>query len=106
MGAALLKLVPTVAGWVGAALAQARDKTAAQLERQAALAGSHVGLLLVGFWFYPAIANYVPALRESAGDGFQLLAASPDWYWQLLIGITFVVLGLGKAPKLKTERGT
>ncbi|MFC6631653.1 hypothetical protein [Microbulbifer taiwanensis] len=52
--------------------------------------------LLVAFWFYPAVANYVPVLRESASEGFQLLTASPEWYWQLLIGITLTVLGLGK----------
>lgn len=102
--AALLKLIPTVAGWIGTAVSTASDKTRAQLQRQAAIANGRVGLVLVLFWFYPAIANYIPVLRESAGVGFKLLAASPDWYWQLLIGITFVILGLGKPkPEAVTE---
>lgn len=95
---ALLKLLPTVAGWISTAVTVGRDKAAAQLARQAEVASGWAAQLLVLFWFYPAVAGYVPALRESAGEGFQALVGAPEWYWQLLIGITVAVLGLSKIP--------
>ena len=104
MAPALVKLLPTLAGWIGSAVSVAKDKAAAQLERQAAMATSYVGFFLVAFWFYPHVAAYIPALRESAGVGFKLLAASPEWNYQTLILITFTVLGLGKVPKAISRR--
>ena len=104
MNAALLKLIPTVAGWIGTAVGVVKDKAAAQLERQAAMATSWVGFFLVAFWFYPHVAAYIPALRESAGVGFKLLSAAPEWNYQTLVLITFTVLGLGTVPKAIRNR--
>lgn len=96
---ALLKLLPTVAGWISTAVSVGRDRAAAQLARQAEIARGWTAQLLVLFWFYPAIAGYIPPLRDSAAEGFQALAASPQWYWQLLIGITVAVFGLSKIKR-------
>lgn len=101
---ALWKLLPTVAGWIGSAVSVGKEKALAQLERQSAVATSAVGFFLVAFWFYPHVAAYIPALRESAGTGFKLLAAAPEWNYQTLILITFTVLGLGKVPKGISQR--
>lgn len=69
-------------------------KTVAKIEQQKIGATSFTGRLLVLFWFYPAVACYVPALQESAGLGFKLLSAMPEWHLGILGGITTAVLGV------------
>ncbi len=71
----------------------------AKMERQAAVATSFVGFFLVAFWFYPYVAAYIPALRESAAAGFAVFKSAPEWNYQTLILITFAILGLGTVPK-------
>lgn len=98
-GAALLKIIPSVAGWVRGKAKQGAEKTKAQIKRQAAIADGWAPQLLIVFWFYPAVANYIPPLRASASQGFELLTSSPEWYWVLLMSITTAVLGLKKMER-------
>ncbi|WP_127455147.1 hypothetical protein [Streptomyces sp. B29(2018)] len=81
-------------------------KTAAKIELQKTGASGWTGRLLVIFWFYPAVACFVPYLSERAGDGFKLMMAMPEWYIGLLVTITVTLLGIEKIQRVKGGRIT
>jgi len=105
VSAAVVTLLTTILGW-GTSFFNNRQqlgraKTEAKIELQKAGATGWTGRILVLFWFYPAIACYLPFMRESAGAGFQLLMAQPEWYLGLLVTITATLLGIDKFQRLK-----
>ncbi|WP_299592699.1 hypothetical protein [uncultured Microbulbifer sp.] len=77
-------------------------KTAAKIELQKAGATGWTGRLIVIFWFYPAVACYVPWLREDAAMGFKLFAAAPEWYLAIVGAITVTLLGIDKVQGIRS----
>lgn len=102
---ALASLVPAVVSWVTGFFNNRQEigkaKATAKIEQQRAAVMSKTGLLIVIFWFYPAVAGYMPYLQESAARGFELFSNSPDWYLAMIGTITVTLLGIEKVHNLK-----
>lgn len=102
---ALAALLPSVINWAGGFFEDRREigkaKAVAKIEQQKTGATSLTGRIIVIFWFYPAIALYIPWLAPSAQAGFTALTAAPEWYLGILGTITTVVLGIDKFQRFK-----
>ncbi|MFC6631656.1 hypothetical protein [Microbulbifer taiwanensis] len=101
MALALVKLLPTLVGWIGQKVSVGTEKARAAIEKQAAIADGWAPQIIVLFWFYPFIAAYIPveALQVSAAAGLKMLKDAPDWHFEILAGITVAVLGVKRVRR-------
>ena len=85
-----------------AAIEEAKHE--ASLERIRQQESSWKDEYLIIIWTAPIIGAFIPPLQDRVFEGFEFIAALPNWYHVGFVGISFAVFGvnnLGKLPKLR-----
>lgn len=102
LAAIIPALVNLISGFLENRQQIGKAKANAKIELQKAGATGWTGRLIVLFWFYPAVACYIPVLREDAAMGFKLFQAAPEWYLAIVGAITVTLLGIEKVQGIRS----
>lgn len=96
----ILQIVATLVGKIGAKDQSKRDERKARVVAVAEnmqRSGTDEGISLI--WFFPLVMLWISPERAIAY--INQLESLPEWYVQMLVGITIAVFGLGKLNRNK-----